>query len=241
MVMSHLLVPRYFFISPFIFRPVLLLLAISITVSIITPYPGTFRLPTFCPVLATAWRSLSICFHLEGLICKPSNRPITSAPLPHWRPQWLRWRSVYGYDDGVGPFISSHIGGCGPLSSTVQCSQWTLIGLGARAVSMEGRACHLRRRACPGATGPGIGPTICETKELQHKYYDDREASPSGFAGAQILMVGMRWPVDFDWARGQSRLNGREGVPLETAGVPGSSRHRPDHLRDQRAATQILL
>ena len=23
------------------------------------------------------------------------------------------------------------------------------------------------------------GPTICETKELQHKYYYDREASPS--------------------------------------------------------------
>ena len=36
---------------------------------------------------------------------------------------------------------------------------------------MEGRACHLRRRACPGAAG--IGPTICETKELQHKYYYD--------------------------------------------------------------------
>ena len=102
--------------------------------------------------------------------------------------------------------------------------EWTLIGLGASAVSMEGMACHLRRRACPGAAG--IGPTICETKELQHKYYYDREASPSRFAGAQTLMVGMRWPVDFAWTRGQSRLNGREGVPLEAAGVLGSSRHR---------------
>ena len=118
-------------------------------------------------------------------------------------------------------------------------SQWTLLGLGARAVSMEGRAGHLRRRACPGAAG--IGPTICNTEELQHKYYYDQEASPSGFAGAQTLMVGMRWPVDFAWTRGQSRLNGREGGPLETAGVPGSSRHWPDHLQHRRAATQILL
>ena len=110
------------------------------------------------------------------------------------------------------------------LSWSACDGQWTLIGLGARAVSMEGRACHLRRRACPGAAG--IGPTICETKELQHKYYYDREASPSRFAGAQTLMVGMRWPVDFAWTRGQSRLNGREGVPLEAAGVLGSSRHR---------------
>ena len=33
--------------------------------------------------------------------------------------------------------------------------QWTLIGLGASAVSMEGRTCHLRRRECPGAAGIG--------------------------------------------------------------------------------------
>ena len=81
----------------------------------------------------------------------------------------------------------------------------------------------MRRRAYSGAAG--IGPAICETKELQHKYYYYREA-PSRFAGAQILMVGMRWPVDFDWTRGKCRVNGREGVPLETAGVPRRSRHR---------------
>ena len=79
-----------------------------------------------------------------------------------------------------------------------------------------------RRRACPGAAGigpttyetkelqhkyyykfrrracsrkAGIGSIICETKELQHKYYYDWEASPSGFAGAQTLMVGMRWQI----------------------------------------------
>ena len=52
--------------------------------------------------------------------------------------------------------------------------------------------------------------------------------------GALLFMVGLRWPVDSDWTRGQSRGNGREDVPLETAGVPGSSRHRLDHLQDQR-------
>ena len=56
------------------------------------------------------------------------------------------------------------------LQAAVHCcswsacdGQWTLIGLGARAVSMEGRTCHLRRRECPGAAG--IGSTTCNTKE----------------------------------------------------------------------------
>ena len=57
----------------------------------------------------------------------------------------------------------------------------------------------MRRRACPGAAG--IGTTTCKTEELQHNYHD-RGAS-SRFAEAQILMVGMRWPVDFDWTQGQ--------------------------------------
>ena len=78
----------------------------------------------------------------------------------------------------------------------------------------------MRRRACPGAAG--IGPTTYEIEELQHNYYD-REA-PSGFAGAQTLMVGMRWPVDFDWSRGQSRLNGRGGAcHLRRRACPGAA------------------
>ena len=116
--------------------------------------------------------------------------------------------------------------------------EWTLIGLGASAVSMEGMACHLRRRAWPGAAG--IGPATCKAEELQHIYYD-RETS-SGFAccGALLFMVGMRWRVDPDWTRGQSRANGRDGMPLEMAGVARSSRHRPGHLQGRRAATYIL-
>ena len=115
--------------------------------------------------------------------------------------------------------------------------QWTLIGLGARAVSMEGMACHLRRRAWPRAAG--IGSATCKAEELQHIYYD-REAS-SGFAGcgALLFMVGMRWRVDSDWTRGQCRVNGRDGVPLETAGVAGSSRHQPGHLQDRRELQHI--
>ena len=80
---------------------------------------------------------------------------------------------------------------------------------------MEGRTCHLRRRECPGAAG--IGSTTCKTKEeLRHNYYD-REAS-SGFAGcgALLFMVGLRWPVESDWTRGQSRVNEREDVPFDS-------------------------
>ena len=47
-----------------------------------------------------------------------------------------------------------------PVVHVVRCcswsacdGEWTLIGLGARAVSMEGMACHWRRRAWPGAAG----------------------------------------------------------------------------------------
>ena len=100
-------------------------------------------------------------------------------------------------------------------------------------------ACHLRRRAWPGAAG--IGPATCKAEELQHIYYD-REAS-LGFAccNALLFMVGMRWRVDPDWTRGQCRANGRDGVPLETAGVAESSRHRPGHLQDRRELQHIFI
>ena len=103
------------------------------------------------------------------------------------------------------------------LSWSACDGQWTLLGLGARAVSMEGRACHLRRRACPGAAG--IGPTICETKELQHKYYYDREASPSGFAGTHILMVGMRWPPESGFGGAASLDQGSLGPQINWANL----------------------
>ena len=68
-----------------------------------------------------------------------------------------------------------------------------------------------------------IDVSTCFSLQVVHRLGADVGAA--SVEVRQILMVGMRWPVDFSWTRGQSRLNGREGVPLEAAGVLGSSRH----------------
>ena len=83
--------------------------------------------------------------------------------------------------------------------------QWTLIGHGARAVSMEGEGVPLETAGVPGSSRHRLD-YLQDQRELQHNYYD-REAS-SGFAGCGgllVFMVGMRWPVNSDWTRGQSR------------------------------------
>ena len=100
--------------------------------------------------------------------------------------------------------------------------QWTLIGLRARAVSMEGRTCHLRRRECPGAAG--IGSTTCKTKESCNTIIMiGKRLQDFAGCGALLFMVGLRWPVDSDWTRGQSRVNGMEDVPLRRRGGPGAA------------------
>ena len=113
---------------------------------------------------------------------------------------------------------------------------------------MEGRACHLRQRACPGVRATGDGgrapeqpasarpparPKSCNTIIMIGERRQDLQAHRFSWSACDgqwtLIGLGAREPS----------LNGREGVPLETAGVPRSSRHRPDHLQDRRAVVEI--